>query len=195
MRTGSYAALVGCALLGTFLLTAWIQAPPSPSSSLEPALQPNEQRFDADGEKIYVTRCMSCHQMDGTGISGVFPPLIGSEWVEGDKGRLIRLVLHGMMGEIEVNGVKYSGAMPPWKSFLNDEEMAAVLTYIRSAWSNEGAPVTAQEVAAVRAATADRNDSWTVEELSQKANQGIPGNDLLDLFGPPADSTADSSNR
>jgi hypothetical protein len=85
--------------------------------------------------------------------------------------------------------------MPPWKSFLNDEETAAVLTYIRSAWSNEGSPVTSQEVAAVRAATADRNESWTVEELSQEANLGIPGNDLPALFGPPADSTSDRSNR
>lgn len=131
--------------------------------------------FDEDAEQIYMDRCMSCHQTDGTGIAGVFPPLDGTEWVEGDKGRLIRIVLHGFTGETTVQDVVYSGAMQPWQSFLSDEEIAAVLTYVRSAWNNDGSAVTEQEVAAVRKATEGRMDAWTEEELEQEENQGVPG--------------------
>ena len=142
-----------------------------------------------DGERIYMTRCMSCHQTDGKGIAGVFPPLDGTEWVKGDKGRLIRIVLQGLTGETTVQDVVYSGAMPPWQSFLNDEEIAAVLTYVRSAWNNDASAVTEQEVAAVRKATADRTDAWTEEELEKEENLGIPG--IMDFLGLPAkaDST------
>ena len=140
-----------------------------------------------DGEKVYLARCMSCHQTDGMGIEGVFPPLVDTEWVTGDKGRLIRIVLDGMMGEVKVNRVVYSGSMPPWKSFLTDEEAAALLTYIRGAWGNDASSVTAEQVALVRKATADRSTPWTIEELMQPENHGIPGS-LGSLFARP-DST------
>lgn len=129
---------------------------------------------DEDGQKIYETRCMSCHQINGQGITGVFPPLIESEWVVGDKGRLIRIVLGGISGEVEVNGVTYSGAMPPWNTFLNDAQIAALLTYIRSTWGNDADAITHDEVARVRAATADRKETWTAAELKQWGNFGIP---------------------
>ena len=128
-----------------------------------------------DGEAIYLSRCMSCHQVDGAGIAGVFPPLAGTDWVVGDKGRLIRIALDGMMGETEVQGVVYSGAMPPLKMFLTDEEVAAVLTYIRGAWDNDASAVTPQEVSLVRAATKERSAAWSSEDLKDVANQGIPG--------------------
>ncbi len=144
-----------------------------------------------DGEAIYMTRCMSCHQTDGAGIAGVFPPLNGTEWVVGDKGRLIRIVLDGMMGETEVQGVVYSGAMPPWKTFMNDEEIAAVLTYIRNAWDNEASKVTPQEVGLVREATKDRASSWTAAELKDKANLGIPGS--FGFLVAPADTSGGSN--
>ncbi len=133
--------------------------------------------LDDDGAEIYMTRCMSCHQMNGRGVAGVFPPLAGAEWVTGDKGRLIRVVLNGLMGEIDVEGEKYSGAMPPWNSFLNDEQTAALLTYIRSSWGNEASEVTTDEVRKVRAATEDRREPWTEDELDQDENRGIPGED------------------
>ena len=143
-----------------------------------------------DGEAIYMTRCMSCHQTDGAGIAGVFPPLDGTDWVVGDKGRLIRIVLDGMMGETEVQGVVYSGSMPPWKTFLSDEEVAAVLTYVRSAWENEASAVTPQEVSLVRKATADRTSAWTAEELKKKENLGIPGS--FGFLAAPADTSGGS---
>ena len=177
MRSSAFTTACGWTLaLALLVLTGFhlgYHAAPAPApSSAEPTfLYPR----DEDGEQIYLSRCMSCHQMNGQGISGVFPPLDGSDWVTGDKGRLIRLVLHGMSGEVEVQGVTYSGAMPPWKDFLDDEQMAAMLTYIRTSWSNDADEVSTEEVAAVRAATADRSDPWTQEELSEEANQGIPG--------------------
>lgn len=126
-----------------------------------------------DGEQIYMARCLSCHQMNGQGVPGVFPPLVESEWVTGEKTPLIGIVLHGVMGEMEVNGVTYSGAMPPWGSYLTDEDIAALLTYIRSSWGNEASEVTAEEVAAFREATTDRKSPWTAEELEAlKAEAG-----------------------
>ncbi len=154
MRTSIQSNLLGGMALGAMLFGfgfSWMNAPAIKTTPY-------------DGEAIYMSRCMSCHQTDGAGIAGVFPPLNGTEWVVGDKGRLIRIVLDGMMGETTVQDVVYSGAMPPWKSFMNDEEVAAVLTYTRSAWDNEASAVTHQEVKLVREATKDRTSSWTAEE-------------------------------
>jgi len=130
---------------------------------------------------------MSCHQVDGDGIPGVFPPVNDTEWVTGDKGRLIRIVLGGIMGPMKVGNVTYSGAMPPWGGYLNDQEVAALLTYMRSAWENDASPVTAEEVRLVREATADRTTPWTADELMDETNQGIPG--AFGFLVAPADST------
>ncbi len=127
-----------------------------------------------DGESLYLSLCGSCHQANGEGISGVFPPLNEVKWVTGDKGRLIRIALDGIVGKLEVGGVVYSGAMPPWKSSVSDEEMAALLTYIRTSWDNEASAVTENEVQSVRQATSERTQAWTYEELSDESNQGIP---------------------
>lgn len=113
--------------------------------------------------------------MNGQGVPGVFPPLDGSEWVTGDKGRLTRVILHGLTGPIEVDGVKYTGAMPPWGGFMSDEEVAALSNFIRNSWSNEAEEeLTVADVAAVRAAHTDRKKPWTEDELAEKANCGIP---------------------
>lgn len=149
------------ALLGLYGLGSVL----APGSSPVPALA-----APPDGQQVYMTRCMSCHQVNGQGISGVFPPLDKSDWVTGDKERLIKVVLHGLSGPIDVNGVKYSGAMPPWGTFLKDDETAALLTYIRTSWSNKADKVTPEEVAKVRAATADRKKPWTAAELTPKAS-------------------------
>ncbi len=106
------------------------------------------------GEAIYSTFCSACHQGDGTGASGRFPPLAGTEWVSGDTDRLISILLKGMDEAIEVNGEQYSGVMPQ-HAFLSDSEIAAVLTYIRSNFGNSAAAVTATEVSTVRKAASD----------------------------------------
>jgi glucose/arabinose dehydrogenase/mono/diheme cytochrome c family protein len=104
------------------------------------------------GEKLYNTFCGTCHQRDGGGAPGRFPPLGGTEWVTGDKTRLIDLVLNGKQGPMEVSGELYDGVMPGHR-FLNDEDMATVLTFIRANFGNAAGPVSAGEVAVQRALT------------------------------------------
>lgn len=128
-----------------------------------------------DGEQIYNTRCMSCHQMGGRGVPGSFPPLRETDWVNGDKGRLIRLLLHGVSGQMEVKGQTYSGSMPPWNEALGADGIAAVATYVRSNFGNDASPVTTEEVKKVQAATDGRKKPWTAKELAKPENQGIPG--------------------
>ena len=120
-----------------------------------------------DGKQVFATTCAACHQASGLGVEGTYPPLAGSEWVTGDDGKLVRIVLHGLTGPVEIAGETYSGAMPPWGGVLKDPEVAAVLTYIRGAWGNKAAPVTEARVASIRAATAARKTPWTAPELAQ----------------------------
>lgn len=119
----------------------------------------------ADGKKIYNTVCAACHQTNGKGIAGTFPPVAGSEWVTGDKGQVIKIILHGLTGEIGVAGEVYNSTMAPFGSALKDAEIAAVATYIRTNFGNQASPVTAAEVARVRAETKSRTKPWTAHEL------------------------------
>lgn len=104
----------------------------------------------AGGEYIYFTYCGICHQRNGKGASGRFPPLAGTDWVTGDKDRLIGILLNGLEGNIVVNGESYNQAMPQ-HSFLSDKDAASVLTYIRQNFGNTASEVTEAEVQAVRA--------------------------------------------
>ncbi len=103
----------------------------------------------APGEKIYDVYCAACHQKDGKGASGRFPPLAATDWVTGDKTRLITLVLNGLEGTITVNGETFINAMPQ-HSFLSDEEAANVLSYIRQNFGNKASPVKPEEVKSIR---------------------------------------------
>lgn len=97
------------------------------------------------GQHIYNQFCIACHQSDGKGDSGRFPSLIATDWVNGDKERLVHLTINGVDGPIEVNGETFDGFMPQ-HSFLTDEEIADVLTYIRTNFSNNSSPITFEEV-------------------------------------------------
>ena len=132
------------------------------------------------GKEIYMKAapggglCFTCHQPNGQGISGQFPPLAGSDWVLGEKERLIKISIHGLMGEIEVNGVKYNNVMAPPgipPGSLTDQQIADVLTYIRNDWGNSASAVSPEEVATVRLTVKDRAamQMWTAAEL-QKEN-------------------------
>jgi mono/diheme cytochrome c family protein len=103
----------------------------------------------AGGAKVYSVYCGTCHQRNGQGASGRFPPLAGTTWVTGDKKRLINIVLKGLEGPIEVNGEQFNATMPQ-HSFLGNEEVANVLTYIRQNFGNQASAVTPEEVDAVR---------------------------------------------
>lgn len=115
------------------------------------------------GERVYRQQCMACHQANGEGVAGAFPPLNDTEWVTGSKDRVIRVVLNGLQGPIEVRGNSYDGVMTPF-SHLSDQQVAAVLTYIRQEWDNDASEVTEEEVAAVRSEVGTR-PQWTAEEL------------------------------
>lgn len=101
------------------------------------------------GKKVYATYCLSCHQADGSGVPRLNPPLIKTTWVLGDKKRLIDIVLNGMDEPIEVDGEEYENVMPP-QSFMKDEEIADVLTYVRNSFGNKASLITPAEVKAQR---------------------------------------------
>lgn len=105
----------------------------------------------AGGEQIFRTYCASCHQQDGQGTDR-YPPLAGTDWVTGDKDRLIGVILNGLEGNIEVNGQSYNNVMPQHR-FLTDEEVAKVLTYIRQDFGNDASAVNPDEVSAIRKRT------------------------------------------
>jgi len=105
------------------------------------------------GESVYQTVCLACHQADGKGLPGAFPPLAGSDYLLGDKDRAVGVVVRGLEGEIVVNGVKYNSVMPAMTQ-LSDQEIADALTYAMNSWGNQGGAVTVAQVAAVRAKAA-----------------------------------------
>ena len=99
-----------------------------------------------EGASVYSTNCAGCHQPTGTGIAGQFPPLAGSEWVTGDKKKLIGVLLNGLNGKVTVKGQTYNNVMPPWKGTLTNKQIADVATYIRNAWGNKADAVTEADV-------------------------------------------------
>ena len=100
------------------------------------------------GLEIYSRTCIACHQKEGVGIAGAFPPLADSDYLMADRTRAIKQVIAGSEGEITVNGEIYNGIMPPQK--LNDDEIAAVLTYAMNSWGNTAEKITTEEVRVVR---------------------------------------------
>jgi len=108
--------------------------------------------------------CSACHQATGAGLPGAFPPLAGSDWVTGPEENIILTVLHGLNGEILVNGEKWNGMMPAQGDTLDDRKVAAVLSYIRSEWGNSAPPVAPASVTTLREKFKD-HPSWTAADL------------------------------
>ncbi|MCW1913181.1 ThuA domain-containing protein [Luteolibacter sp. GHJ8] len=119
----------------------------------------------ARGEGVYARTCAACHQSNGSGVDGAFPPLDDNARVAGSPEALVKIVLHGLAGPVEVPGkLAVNSLMPPVVG-LSDAEIAEVLSFVRHAWTNDAAPVSAEEVGKVRAATKERQAAWTVGEL------------------------------
>lgn len=122
------------------------------------------------GKEIYAREgfCATCHQLDGNGLTASqFPPLKGTPWVTGSPERLIKIVLNGLLGEIEVNGRVYPGQVPmtPYAGMLNDTEVAAVLTYVRNSFGNQASPISPELVKQVREEVKDKEGFWNPDEL------------------------------
>ncbi|MDB6031304.1 MAG: putative cytochrome c, monohem transrane protein [Verrucomicrobiales bacterium] len=119
-----------------------------------------------EGAKVFNTACVACHQGNGQGLAGQFPPLAGSEWVlaEGPN-RIIRIVLNGVAGPLNVKGADFNNAMPPWKESFTDAQIAAVITYVRSEWGNKAGPVTPDQVKKWRDKDGTRGEPMNAGEL------------------------------
>lgn len=124
------------------------------------------------GKRVY-NNCQACHQADGRGVAGNYPPLDGSSWVTGRPDVLAALLLHGLEGEITVEGEVYNGIMPPW-SHLRDDQIASVMTYIRNSWSNQASSVASELVAAVRSHTDGRRNAFQAASLDTFAAEFTP---------------------
>jgi mono/diheme cytochrome c family protein len=138
------------------------------STRKQPLSEAAKQQIER-GAAVYQSVCGLCHQPTGYGVPNVAPPLAESSWVTGEPERLIRIALHGLYGEIEVNGQKWNLAMPGqgMNPLLDDAKLADVLSYVRNAWGNEAVPITAAQIAAVREKTKDRKMPWTANTLLQ----------------------------
>ncbi|WP_049722322.1 PVC-type heme-binding CxxCH protein [Gilvimarinus polysaccharolyticus] len=147
---------------------------PEPTSQVEAnTIAPELQAMWQAGREIYNREgyCGTCHQADGKGLPAAqFPPLAGAEWVTGNPERLIDITLHGLIGPINVKGQDYAGHVPmtQFKNLLNDDELAAVLSYVRNAFGNSATAISADQVAKVRAATSQQSGFWQSSELEQK---------------------------
>ena len=135
--------------------------PPPP---IQPLSGPQKEQFEL-GRVLYEASCASCHQKSGLGLEGQAPPLAESEWVLGSPERLIRIVLHGVKGPIHVGGRRYEQLEMPALNAFDDQQIAAILTYIRREWEHGADPVSADSVQRIRAATANRSEAWTEAEL------------------------------
>jgi uncharacterized protein len=131
-----------------------------------------EKKFKPDakvhqrGAEVYNLTCVACHQPNGEGLEGVFPPLDGSDWVTGDPSLPIRIVIGGLQGPVKVSGKDYNSVMPPHVD-LDDRKVADVITYVRQNWSNDAAAVTPEQVKALREKDKDRTAPWTAAELGR----------------------------
>jgi nitrite reductase (NO-forming)/hydroxylamine reductase len=154
----------------------------------------------AKGEAVYLANCAACHQPTGVGLAGAFPPLAGSDFLQGDRKKVMAAALFGLDGPITVNGVEYNGVMPSL-GHLRDEDLAAALTYVFGSWGNGGAAVSVAEVAALRAelgqedrAAGQRHVGATEGELTyQGAPSAISGEDTRQVMaaGGPVLSEAE----
>lgn len=122
------------------------------------------------GRELYQANCAACHQPTGQGMTGQFPPVANSEWVNGDPRALIAIMLDGLQGPVRVAGAEYNGGMPAWKSVLTDAKIAAILTFLRQSWGNHAPAVDEVQVKAVRAEIGGHAAPWKAEEL-----QSLPG--------------------
>ena len=117
------------------------------------------------GRILFGNYCAACHQTDGSGTVDGPPPLVDSDWVKGPESRIIRVVLHGVRGLIQVGEGSYNLEMPGFGAVLSDEAIASLLSYVRAQFGKSSPGVESQDVKRIRTATVSRTDYWTADEL------------------------------
>jgi mono/diheme cytochrome c family protein len=159
-----------------------------------PGTGPAAELSQADrGKKIFSANCAVCHQPSGLGAASQgYPPLAGSEWVNGGTRRLGMIVLKGLQGPVTVKGQSFGTAvMQAWDKTLTDAKIADVLTYIRSDWGNKGGPVSAAQIAALRKELASHAESFTEADLKAVPEDAeLPGGEAAGAKPPEAQSPA-----
>lgn len=125
-----------------------------------------EKPFDpiAHGKKLFAKQCQQCHQADGQGLPGVYPPLANSPWLTSNDERPVKILLLGLQGPITVNGNKFDGNMPT-VGYWKDRDIAAVISWERKQWGNDAPEITEEFVAKIRKELGDRQKPWTAAEL------------------------------
>jgi mono/diheme cytochrome c family protein len=132
------------------------------------------------GKSLFSSNCITCHQANGQGIPGQYPPLAGSEVELGDAtNHLIAIVLKGLQGPVVVEGKPFNNSMQAWEGQYTDQQLAAILTYVRSDWGNNAPAITADMVKQIRDEFKDRKEQWTWPEVEK-----IPPKNLV--AGPAA---------
>ena len=133
------------------------------------------------GKALFSANCITCHQANGEGLPGQYPPLAGSEVETGDAtNQLIAIVLKGLQGPVEIKGKPYNNAMQAWEGQYTDQQLAAILTYVRSDWGNNAPAITADMVKQIRDEFKDRKEQWTWPEI-----QKIPPKNLTAAAAAP----------
>ncbi len=130
------------------LIKEWVEAGAPYGSANSPSTAHSRAERLQRGQQIFATICTACHQPTGLGIPNQFPPLAGSDFLNADKERAIRILLHGLQGPIVVNGKEFNNSMPQLS--LTDEDVASALTYVYGSFGNSGQDVTPAEVTLVR---------------------------------------------
>jgi mono/diheme cytochrome c family protein len=141
-------------------------APAAPVASSNVFVKASDEQMKR-GAAVYARTCIACHQSTGLGLPPVFPPLANAPIVAGNPELPVKFILQGLMGPITVNGMTYNSMMPPVAG-VSDADIADVLTYVRQSFGNKANAVTADQVKAIRAATAGRTTMWTTAELGLK---------------------------
>lgn len=139
------------------------------SGASEVAVAPELSLFDR-GAKVFRAQCAQCHQSNGLGVAGVFPPLAGSDWVTGHSEKLARILINGLNGPIEVLGNSYNGNMPafgPNGLNLRPKEIAGVMTYIRQEWGNDASEVSVEAVEAYLELYASKSGPWQYPAVAE----------------------------
>lgn len=145
---------------------AWPGKPGVPPPPVVKPLTAEQQAQFEKGRVIYSGLCAACHQPSGSGLEGLAPPVVDSEWVLGPVDRPARIIMHGLSGPVTVSGRTWHLEMPPLPH-LTDEDIANVLTYMRREWDHTASPVSAADVGKIRAATPGRTKAWTADELKR----------------------------